>query len=107
LLTLTGPGGAGKTRLALEMARGLAPRFPDGVWFVPLASVSDPAGRDSIDVVADGIGDWSVLFLLDNFEHVAAAGGGVGELLGRGAPRRPPAGPAGPGGRAGQRRPWP
>jgi len=99
LLTLTGPGGAGKTRLALETARGLAIRFPDGVWFVPLASVTDPArvglavaealrltnpaGRDSINVVADGIGDWSALLLLDNFEHLAAACGWVGELLGR------------------------
>jgi predicted ATPase/class 3 adenylate cyclase len=99
LLTLTGPGGAGKTRLALEAGRALTPRFPDGVWFVPLATVTDPArvglavvealrltnpaGRDSIDVVADGIGDWAALLLLDNLEHVAEAGGWVGELLGR------------------------
>ena len=102
LLTLTGPGGAGKTRLALETGRALAPRFPDGVWFVPLAPVTDPArvglavvealrltnpaGRDSIDVVADGVRDWAALLLLDNFEHVAEACGWVGELLGR-APR--------------------
>ncbi len=44
LLTLTGPGGAGKTRLAIEAARALAPDFPGGVWFVPLAELSD-AGR--------------------------------------------------------------
>jgi tetratricopeptide (TPR) repeat protein len=43
LLTLTGPGGTGKTRLALETCRAAAPRFPDGVWFVPLATVTDPA----------------------------------------------------------------
>lgn len=99
LLTMTGPGGAGKTRLALETGRALAPRFPDGVWFVPLAPVTDPArvglavvealrltnpaGRDSIDVVADGVRDWSALLVLDNFEHVAESGGWVGELLGR------------------------
>ena len=99
LLTLTGPGGAGKTRLALETGRALAPRFPDGVWFVPLASVTDPAriglavmealrltnpaGRDSIDVVADAVLDWSALLLLDNFEHVTEVAGWVGELLAR------------------------
>ena len=99
LMTLTGPGGAGKTRLALETGRALAPRFPDGVWLVPLAPVTDPArvglavvealrltnpaGRDSIDVVAEGVRDWAALLLLDNFEHVAESSWWVGELLGR------------------------
>jgi class 3 adenylate cyclase len=102
LLTLTGPGGAGETRLALETGRAVTPRFPDGVWFVPLAAVTDPArvglaavealrltnpaGRDSIDVVADAVADWAALLVMDNFEHLAEACGWVGELLGR-APR--------------------
>jgi hypothetical protein len=99
LLTLTGPGGTGKTRLALEVSRALAARFPDGVWFVPLATVTDPAkvglavmgalrlanpsGRAWIDVVADRLRDWAALLVLDNFEHVAEAGPFVAELLAR------------------------
>ena len=43
LLTLTGPGGSGKTRLALAVSTGLAGRFEDGVWWVELAPISDPA----------------------------------------------------------------
>jgi predicted ATPase/class 3 adenylate cyclase len=89
LVTLLGPGGAGKTRLALKVAGDLADDFADGVWFVPLDSVADPA------LVAPAIGDVlgirerastaplelletflegkSLLLVLDNLEHLRAA----------------------------------
>src|SRR5688572_4934022 len=54
LLTLTGPGGIGKTRLAIQVAGELAAEFPDGVWFIPLASVLDP-GR-ATDAIARALG---------------------------------------------------
>jgi predicted ATPase/class 3 adenylate cyclase len=97
LVTLTGPGGAGKTRLALESARGLLPRFPDGVFFVPLAAVRDPdrvapaiadalelhdaRGRDTAETVRDHLRDRATLLVLDNFEQVVAGAGFVSELL--------------------------
>jgi DNA-binding SARP family transcriptional activator len=97
LLTLTGPGGTGKTRLALEVARSAAARFPDGVFFVPLASLSDPelvvptlaralgvgetAGTPPGELIADRIADRPTLVLLDNVEHVVGAAPGVGTLL--------------------------
>ncbi|GMA14163.1 transcriptional activator [Deinococcus metallilatus] len=91
LLTLTGPGGIGKTRLALEAARGLAPRFPDGVFFVPLAPLTSeaqltarvaaglgltPQGQaDPLDQLVRWLGDRQVLLVLDNFEHLLEAAG--------------------------------
>jgi predicted ATPase len=97
LLTLTGPGGTGKTRLALEVARSAAACFPDGVFFVPLASLADPElvvptlaralgvgetdGRPPGDLIADRIVDRPTLVLLDNVEHVVAAVPGIGALL--------------------------
>ena len=97
LLTLTGAGGTGKTRLALEIARSAAAHFPDGVFFVPLASLADPelvvptiaralgAGETEVtppgDLIADRIADRRTLVLLDNVEHVVAAAPGVGTLL--------------------------
>jgi predicted ATPase len=81
------------------VSRALAARFPDGVWFVPLATVTDPglvglavvgalrlanpSGRAWIDVVADRLRDWAALLVLDSFEHVAEAGPFVAELLAR------------------------
>src|SRR4051794_39519341 len=54
LLTLTGPPGIGKTRLSLDVAAKLAPHYPDGVWFVPLAPVTDPSlAASSIAQVLD------------------------------------------------------
>jgi non-specific serine/threonine protein kinase len=89
LVTLTGPGGVGKTRLALEAAAEVGRAFPDGSWFVPLASVPDAAtvaaavgqalglresGQRSIDAAINALLQESrALLVLDNFEHVLAA----------------------------------
>lgn len=89
ILTLTGPGGTGKTRLALQAAAQLSSRYTHGVWWVPLAALRDPAlvleaaGRalDATDAVADHIGDRSMLLFFDNFEHVVDAAGDVAVLL--------------------------
>ncbi|BDP42633.1 hypothetical protein DAETH_26020 [Deinococcus aetherius] len=100
LLTLTGPGGVGKTRLALEVARGLAGEFEDGVTFVGLAPVRDPGGvlgalaaalglqesqRPTGDVLRDFLRGRQRLIVLDNFEQVLGAAPEVADLL-RGAP---------------------
>jgi len=57
LVTVTGPGGAGKTRLAAEVARRVAGRFADGVWLVELAPVQDPAQVPAVVAVALGVRD--------------------------------------------------
>src|SRR4051812_14879373 len=54
LVTLTGPGGAGKTRLAAQVADGRSGRYPDGVWWVDLATVSD--GTAVVETVAEAVG---------------------------------------------------
>jgi predicted ATPase/class 3 adenylate cyclase len=98
LVTLTGPGGIGKTRLALEAARTVVDAFPGGVVFVALAAVTDPGlvlgsvaeavgarrepGVAVGDAVAAAIGDDRTLLVLDNFEQVAEAAPSVAELLG-------------------------
>ncbi len=97
LVTLTGPGGTGKTRLALRVANMLRSAFPDGVYPVFLAPLSDPdlvasaiAGAVSIDerlglapltALAAGLADRRVLLVLDNFEHLLPAAPIVSELL--------------------------
>ncbi len=97
LLTLSGPGGVGKTRLALAVAAVAADDFPDGVTFVPLAPVTDPALVPSAIITALGVreaGDEPLierlkavlrskrlLLLLDNFEHVIGASRMVADLL--------------------------
>jgi non-specific serine/threonine protein kinase len=96
LVTLTGPGGAGKTRLAGEVARLVAGRFADGVWLAELAAVRDPAQvaaavaaalgiRDLPsaavpDAVAHALARRQLLLVLDNCEHVIGA---AAELCGR------------------------
>jgi predicted ATPase/transcriptional regulator with XRE-family HTH domain len=97
LLTLTGPGGVGKTRLALRVAEEAAPSFPGGVVFVPLAPLHDPAlvaatigqalglGDNDAEAlpnaVARSLEDRHLLLVLDNFEHVIAAAPDVAGLL--------------------------
>ena len=89
LLTLTGPGGTGKTRLAMQAAGALAERYPQGVFLVPLAALRDPelvmeaAGQvlGAKDGLAEHIQDKELLLLFDNFEQVVEAAPEVAELL--------------------------
>jgi predicted ATPase/DNA-binding winged helix-turn-helix (wHTH) protein len=103
VVTLTGPGGIGKTRLALEVARGLFPSFQGDVRLVELVSLSDPAlvptavagslglklGGDEISAesVARAIGAQKLLLILDNCEHVIDAAARLAETLVRACPR--------------------
>ena len=81
LLTLTGPGGTGKTRLALQAAAEARTRYPDGVFWVPLAPLRDPGlvletaaqALGARDGLAEHIADTRLLLLFDNFEHVVEA----------------------------------
>jgi predicted ATPase/class 3 adenylate cyclase len=97
LLTLTGPGGTGKTRLALQAAAELLDEFADGAFFVPLASLTDPAlvpsavasalgireegGRPVAEALRDGLKDKQILLLLDNCEHLLDVAPVVGSWL--------------------------
>jgi non-specific serine/threonine protein kinase len=97
LVTLTGPGGVGKTRLALEAAQHLADGFGDGVYLVELAPVRDPGlvpatiahvlgvreapGRPLTDALTDYLREMWLLLLLDNFEQVVAAAPFLARLL--------------------------
>ncbi len=97
LHTLVGPPGIGKTRLSIEAASVLINEFSDGVYFIPLALLSDPAlvasaiaqplgvqetGKHPlIDVLKNYVRDKSLLLVLDNFEHLLPAAPLVGELL--------------------------
>jgi len=85
-VTLLGSGGCGKTRLAIQIARNILERYPDGVWLVELASLSDPSlvpqsvalalglreesGRPVVETLAEHLASRTALLLLDNCEHV-------------------------------------
>jgi predicted ATPase/class 3 adenylate cyclase/Tfp pilus assembly protein PilF len=97
LLTLSGVGGTGKTRLALQVAADMVDEFEQGVFFVPLAPLSDPglvlqaiaqafgvretAGRSLKDQLQDHLHDKQILLVLDNFEQVIDAASLVSDLL--------------------------
>ena len=97
LVTLTGVGGTGKTRLALQVAAELLDAFPDGVWFIDLASLTDPdlvvstiagvlgvrevPGQSLADTLQRYVKAKHLLLVLDNFEQVVGAAPEVGTLL--------------------------
>lgn len=97
LLTLTGPGGVGKTRLAVDVAADVCEAFQDGVWFVSLASLDDSGLLQAVIAEVVGVRDASgqpmierliarlrtdtTLLVLDNFEHLSEAAPVVAELL--------------------------
>jgi predicted ATPase/class 3 adenylate cyclase len=97
LLTLTGPGGTGKTRLALQTAAETLTEYKDGAFFVDLSSLTDPAlvpaavagalgvpevaGQPILEMVKDHLRDRDLLLILDNFEQVVDAGMVIEDLL--------------------------
>jgi non-specific serine/threonine protein kinase len=102
LVTLTGAGGAGKTRLGLQVAARLLDGTGDGVWFADLAPLADPdlvtvtvadvlgvreePGRPVLDTLVEAVGGRRLLVLLDNCEHVIGACAKVADALLRGCP---------------------
>jgi predicted ATPase len=103
LVTLTGVGGAGKTRLGLQVAAGLLDGTGDGVWFADMAPLQDPGlvavtvadvlgvrrepGRVVLDTVMEAVGGRNLLVLLDNCEHVIEACAKLADALLRGCPK--------------------
>jgi predicted ATPase len=103
LVTLTGSGGVGKTRLAVEVGAALVDAFADGVWLVELASLADPAlvpravatvldlpdqpGRAPVDALTTYLRDKRLLLILDNCEHLIRACAELAEALLRACPR--------------------
>jgi predicted ATPase len=97
LVTITGSGGTGKTRLSLQAAREIHGRFQDGVWLVELAALSDPervalaaaavlgvkeeAGRPLNDTIARYVRDRSILLVIDNCEHLIQASAELAKRL--------------------------
>jgi predicted ATPase/class 3 adenylate cyclase len=103
LLTLTGMGGTGKTRLSLQVAADVLDTFPDGVWFVEFATIDDPslvletvaaaldlrqeADRPLMSTLTSFLRDRTLLLILDNCEHVMAACARLAETLLRSCPK--------------------
>ena len=99
VVTITGPGGVGKTRVLAELGRSLTPEFSDGVAFAPMADIADPSAfltalADALDVkeaegrtpgqgVVSLLGDKSALLLLDNLEQIVEAAPEVAHLVER------------------------
>jgi predicted ATPase/Tfp pilus assembly protein PilF len=97
LITLTGPGGTGKTRLGLEASRSMLDQFPHGIYFIDLAPIQDPAllastiahtlglreggGLPPLEKLKSYFSEKQMLLLFDNFEHLTAAAPDVAELL--------------------------
>jgi len=97
LVTLTGPGGSGKTRLCIALAAEVAGDYPDGVYFVPLAPVRDPGlvastiaqsiglqdarDRPLMEHLVSQLRERQLLIVLDNFEHLLAGAPVVTRLL--------------------------
>lgn len=97
LLTLTGSGGCGKTRLALQVAADLLEDYPDGVWFIDLSVLTDPAlvpstvaatlgiyeksGQPTLTALAEAMKSRTLLLILDNCEHVVGACAQLAETL--------------------------
>ncbi|HWO85403.1 MAG TPA: winged helix-turn-helix domain-containing protein, partial [Stellaceae bacterium] len=102
LVTLTGAGGIGKTRLGLEIARHLLPKFADGVWAIELAPLSDPdlvpatvamalglelvGGAVSPEHIANALAAKQLLLVLDNCEHLVESAASMAEALLRANP---------------------
>ena len=103
LVTLTGSGGTGKTRLSLQVAADVLDSFPNGVWFIELAPLADPdlipqtilseigiveqQGKDPLDVLKEYLQDKQTLIVLDNCEHLVSASAQVVNALLRAAPK--------------------
>jgi len=103
LVTLTGSGGAGKTRLALQVSANLLDDYPDGVWLAEFAPIADPVlvpktvatalgvpeqpGREIIETLVDALRSKTLLLALDNCEHLLAACADLAVALLRACPR--------------------
>jgi predicted ATPase len=103
LLTLTGPGGTGKTRLSLQVAAELLDQFPHGVWLVELSTISDPTlipeailnaidireepDRPPLSTLTDALRTRNLLIVLDNCEHLIAPVAQIASILLRQCPK--------------------